>query len=108
MVNLMANHKSAEKAHTKSKIRQTRNTATLSRIKSHIKRVEVSLREGRSDAVQAEFNKAQSEIQKGVSAGALKINTASRRISKLAQKVKTAVLATFNETPTKPEQRPKA
>ncbi len=89
----MANHKSAEKAHKRSLVRAARNRARLSRIKTFIKKVEHFIEEGQGEAARTALRVAESELFKGVTKGVLKRNTASRKVSKMAQKVKAVCLA---------------
>ncbi len=85
----MANHKSAEKAHKTSVIKAERNRSIKSRIKTFITKVEdsVAKKNPLTDIIQ-NFRIAESEIMKGVTKGVLKLNTASRRVSKLSRLVK--------------------
>ena len=84
----MANHKSAEKSIRQIAKRALNNKSRMSKIKTYIKKVEQAIVVGDKAAAQAEFKVAQSEISKGVSAGVLKLNTASRKISRLSGGVK--------------------
>ncbi len=85
----MANHKSAEKAHLKSLRNQERNKSILSRIKTYIKKFEdVAAISGYCDEVRLAFSKAESEIMKGVTKGVLHKNTAARKVSRFAKKLK--------------------
>lgn len=85
----MANHKSAVKAHTKSIKSRDRNISILSRIKTFIKKLEEMITSGNHDEAKVAFQKAESEIMKGASKGALKKNTASRKVSRYSKKLKT-------------------
>lgn len=87
----MANHKSAEKAERKIKKRTLINKSTLSRIKTFIKKVEKAVLGGDTQLAAEAFKHAQSEIMKGVTKGVLKLNTASRRVSRLSGLVKKIV-----------------
>ena len=86
----MANHKSAAKAHHKSVEKKNRNSSILSKIKTFIKNVEAMLSCGDSKGAAEAARKAESVIMRGVSKGALKKNTAARKVSKLTKKVKKA------------------
>ncbi len=84
----MANHKSAIKQHKKSSIKAKLNSSVRSRIKTFIRKVDSQVSLGNFDnAIQA-FRVAESEIMKSVGKGILKLNTASRKVSYLAKKVK--------------------
>ncbi len=83
----MADHKSALKRIRQTEVRTARNKDRISRIKTFIKKFVASL--GTADA-EASFQKAQSEIQKGVTKGVLHRNAASRKISRLNRMLKAA------------------
>lgn len=82
-------------AHTpsaKKRIRQTAkrtaiNRARTSRIKTFIKKVERAVASGDQAAAVSALRAAEPEIRRGANKGVLKLNTASRRVSRLARKV---------------------
>lgn len=84
----MANHLSAKKAHRQNLKRNLINKSRLSRIKTYIKRVLTAIAGGTRKDVESTFIEAQSEIMKGVNKKVLKKNTASRKVSSIAQKIK--------------------
>lgn len=84
----MANHKSAIKAHKVSLKNAARNKSTKSRIKTFIKKVEKYVKEKNISQAWETFKKTESVIMKAVSKKILKLNTASRKVSKLAKKIK--------------------
>jgi small subunit ribosomal protein S20 len=84
----MATHKSAEKAHRQSLERAARNKSRKSRVKTFLKKVEAQITAGDHDAARVALGKADSEIMKAVTKGVYKLNTASRTISRLSQRVK--------------------
>ncbi len=84
----MANHKSAVKAHRKSKERAARNTSIRSRFKTFIKKVDVCIANDSYEGARAALRVAESELMKAVSKGVLKLNTASRKVSRLTKRVK--------------------
>ena len=85
----MANTLSAKKR-VRQMIRKTEvNKARRSRIKTFVKRVEGCLLNGDSDGAVQALKAAQPEIQRGVSKGIMHKNTASRKISRLASRIKT-------------------
>lgn len=90
----MANHLSTEKAIRKTAKKAAINKNRRTRVRTYIKKV-VTAVESASDAGSA--GKAlvvlQSEIMRAVSKGLIKKNTASRKISRLAKKVKIASTA---------------
>ncbi len=84
----MANHLSTKKAIRKT-VRQTGiNKSRISRIRTFIKKVEVSLSLKDQDSAKKALIVAQSEIMRGVSCNVIKKSTASRKISRLAKRVK--------------------
>ncbi|MGF1561443.1 MAG: 30S ribosomal protein S20 [Geminicoccaceae bacterium] len=88
----MAHHASAKKRIRQTLKRTDRNRDRRSRIRNYVKKVELALASGDGEAAVAAFRAAQPEIAKGVSKGVLKKNTASRKISRLAQRVKAVAL----------------
>ena len=85
----MANHRSAEKAHKKSLARAARNRSIKSRIKTFTTKLEDAVAGKIAMAeILGHFRSAESEIMKGVTQGVMKLNTASRRVSRLARLVK--------------------
>ena len=84
----MANHKSAEKRIRQTERRTEVNRARMSRIRTFIKKVESALDAGDKSAAAEAFKLAQPEIQRGVVKGVIHRNTASRKISRLAGRIK--------------------
>jgi small subunit ribosomal protein S20 len=85
----MANHKSAEKRIRQTERRTAVNKARLSRIRTFVKKVETALEAGDKTTAQAAFLAAQPELQRGVTKGVLHKNTAARKISRLAHRLRT-------------------
>ena len=85
----MANHKSAEKRIRQTERRTAVNKARLSRIRTFVKKVETALDAGDKASAQAAFLAAQPELQRGVTKGVLHKNTAARKISRLAHRLRT-------------------
>ena len=83
----MAHHRSAKKRIRQTAKRTAVNRARTSRIRTYIKKVEQALASGDHDAAEGALRVAEPEIRRGVSKGVLKLNTASRRVSRLARKV---------------------
>ena len=81
----MAHHRSAKKRIRQTATRTARNRARTSRIKTYIKKVEQAVASGDRTAAEEAFKAAEPEIRRGVGKGVLKLNTASRRISRLAR-----------------------
>lgn len=84
----MANHNSALKAARQNIKRKLINQSRMSRIKTYCKRVLAAAQTGSIDHAKSALIQAQSEIMKGVTKGILKLNTASRKVKFLANKVK--------------------
>ena len=84
----MANHKSAKKRIRRNAHRAAINGARMSRIRTFMKKGETAIASGDADAAREALRVAQPEIQRGVSRGVLHRNTASRKISRLAARVK--------------------
>ena len=86
----MANHTSAKRRIRRNDRRAAINGARMSRIRTFIKKVETALASGDGAAAREALRVAQPEIQRGVTRGVLHRNTASRKISRLAARVKAA------------------
>ena len=84
----MANTKSARKAVRKIARRTEANKARRSRIRTFLKKVEVALAGGDAEAAKTALQTAQPELMRAVSKGVVHKNTASRKISRLAARVK--------------------
>jgi large subunit ribosomal protein L17 len=82
------NTSSAKKQYRKSIKQRLVNLYTASRIKTLIKKIIVLIDAKKKDEAQAFFPDVQSAIMKGVKKNILKMNTASRKISNLSQKIK--------------------
>ncbi len=85
----MANTTSAKKAARQSVKRHAINIARKTGIKTAYKKVAIALQEGKSEAeVQKLFNDAQSKYSRAKGKGTLHKRTASRKVSRLALKIK--------------------
>ncbi len=84
----MAHHKSAKKRIRQTETRTAVNRSRTSRIKTFIKKVEAAIASGDSAAAKEALKNAQPEIMRGVSKGVLAQGTASRKVSRLAARVK--------------------
>jgi small subunit ribosomal protein S20 len=84
----MANHSATKKSIRKTIIRTAINKSKRSRVKTFIKKVETAILDRDVEKANQAFIKAQSEIMKGVSANLVKKNAASRKISRLAKRIK--------------------
>jgi small subunit ribosomal protein S20 len=84
----MANTKSAKKATRAAARRNEVNTNRMSRIRSSVRKVEEALAAGNQAAAQAALKAAQPELMRGAQKGVLHKNAASRKVSRLASRVK--------------------
>jgi len=84
----MANHISAKKRIRRNARRAAINGARMSRIRTFVKKVEAAIDGGDAEGARTALRIAQPEIQRGVTRGVLHRNTASRKISRLAARVK--------------------
>ena len=84
----MANHKSAEKRARQTKRRTAVNTARRSRVRGSIKKVEEAIKSGDKKAAAEALRAAQPEIQRGAIKRVVTKNAASRRVSRLAARIK--------------------
>tara|TARA_R110002095_G_scaffold145839_3_gene126235 strand:- start:5928 stop:6191 length:264 start_codon:yes stop_codon:yes gene_type:complete len=84
----MANIKSAEKRNRQNAERAARNHSRISRVRTFLRKVEEALTGGDKKVAAEALKAAQPEIQRGVTKGVLRKKTASRKISRLAARVK--------------------
>jgi small subunit ribosomal protein S20 len=83
----MAHHRSAKKRIRQTVKRTVINRARSSRVRTFIKRVEQAVAAGDPEAARTALQVAEPEIRRAVTKRVFKLNTASRRISRLAKKV---------------------
>lgn len=84
----MANTKSAKKMVRKIERKTAVNTSRRSRIRTFIRKVEEAIAGGDKEAAKAALHAAEPEIMRGVTNGVLHKNTGSRKVSRLAGRVK--------------------
>lgn len=84
----MANHKSAEKRNRQNIKRGEVNRVRVSRIRTFLNGVENAIKSGNKAAAETAFKAAQPELMRGVSRGVFKLNTASRKLSRLSKRIK--------------------
>ncbi len=84
----MANTKSAKKATRKIEVRTAVNKARRSRMRTFIRNVEEAIAAGDATKASAALKGAEPEIMRAAQKGVLPGNTASRKVSRLAQAVK--------------------
>lgn len=83
----MANSKSAKKRIAVAERNRERNQAVKSRVKTMAKKVLTTIEVKDADAAKAALSVAYKELDKAVSKGIMKKNTASRKKARLAAKV---------------------
>ncbi len=84
----MANTTSAKKATRKIARRTEINKSHRSRVRNFIRKVEEAIASGDAAQAQAALQAAQPELQRAATKGVLHRNTASRKVSRLANRVK--------------------
>ena len=85
----MANTPQSKKRARQSEARYAVNKARRSRIRTFLRKVEEAIASGDKAAAAEALKNAQPELARGVSKGVLHKNTVSRKISRLAARVKT-------------------
>ncbi len=83
----MANTPQAKKRIRRNDRRAEINGARVSRIRTHVKKVEAALEAGDKAAATAALAAAQPELARGVAKGVLHKNTASRKFSRLNKRL---------------------
>jgi len=84
----MANTASARKRIRQIAVRTARNHARKSRTRTFVKRVEAAIAGGDRSAAAAALRAAQPEMQRAVGKGVFKLNTVSRKLSRLSARIK--------------------
>ncbi len=84
----MANTKSAKKAARKIARKTTINKSRRTRVRSQVRKVEDALAAGDAKAAAEALRGAQPELMRAAQKGILHKNTASRKVSRLAARVK--------------------
>ena len=84
----MANSPQAKKRARQNEKRFAINKARRSRIRTYLRKVEEAIASGDQDAAKAALAAAQPELMRGVTKGVFHKNTASRKMSRLASRVK--------------------
>ena len=84
----MANTPGAKKAIRKIERRTEVNKARRSRVRTYLRKFEEAATAGNLDAAKAAFVEAQSELMRAVSKGVVHKNTGSRKVSRLAARLK--------------------
>ncbi|ARC90117.1 30S ribosomal protein S20 [Rhodovulum sp. MB263] len=84
----MANSPQAKKRARQNERRYAVNKARRSRIRTFLRKVEEAIASGDQAAAATALREAQPELMRGVTKGVLHKNTASRKMSRLAARVK--------------------
>jgi small subunit ribosomal protein S20 len=85
----MANTTSAKKATRKIAARTAVNKSRRSRVRNFLRKVEEAIASGDQAQAAAALKAAQPELMRAATRGVLHSNTASRKVSRLASRVKT-------------------
>lgn len=84
----MANTPQSQKRARQNERRAAVNKSRVSRIRTFLRKVEEALTAGNAEAAREALKNAQPELMRGVTKGVVHKNTASRKISRLAARVK--------------------
>jgi small subunit ribosomal protein S20 len=84
----MANTPGAKKAVRKIARRTEVNTARRSRVRTFLRKFEEAVESGDAGAAKEAFVEAQSELMRAVTKGVVHKNTGSRKVSRLAARLK--------------------
>ena len=84
----MANTAQSKKRARQSEKRYAVNKARRSRIRTYLRKVEEAIASGDQTAAQEALKAAQPELMRGVTKGVVHKNTAARKMSRLASRVK--------------------
>ena len=84
----MANHKSAKTRIVRNNKRSVINGMRRSRVRTFVKKVDALIAEGKKEEATVAFKVAECEMMRAAQKGVFHKNTASRTVSRLAQKIK--------------------
>ena len=84
----MANSPQSKKRARQNEARYAVNKARRSRIRTYLRKVEEAIASGDQAAAAEALKAAQPELMRGVTKGTMHKNTASRKVSRLASRVK--------------------
>jgi small subunit ribosomal protein S20 len=87
----MANTSSAKKATRKIEARTEINRQRRSRVRGFVRKVEEALAAGNRAAAEAALTAAEPELMRAASKGVMHKNTVSRKVSRLASRVRALV-----------------
>ena len=84
----MANTPQSKKRARQTERREEINKARRSRMRTFLRKVEEAIASGNAEAAKAALVAAQPELMRGVTKGVMHKNTAARKLSRLASRVK--------------------
>ena len=84
----MANTTSAKKRVRRDGRKSVINASRRNRVRTFLKKVETAIEDSDKDAANSAFRAAQPELMRSVSRGVFKKNTATRKLSRLSQRIK--------------------
>jgi small subunit ribosomal protein S20 len=84
----VANTPSAKKRARQAVKRTSVNKSRISRVRTFVRKVEEAIAKGDAEQARMAFAAAEPEMRRGVTKGVLHLNTVSRKISRLARRVK--------------------
>lgn len=84
----MAHHKSAQKRIRQTARRTTVNIARIGRMRTYVKKVEQAIEAGDRAKAQDALRQAEPEMMRTANKGIVKMNTMSRRVSRLSKRIK--------------------
>ena len=84
----MANTTSAKKRVRRDGRKTAVNASRRNRVRTFLKKIETAIDDGDRDTANSALRAAQPELMRGVSRGVFKKNTATRKLSRLSQRIK--------------------
>lgn len=84
----MANHHSAKVRIRRNARREVINRNRLTRVRTHVKKVEAAIAAGDKAGAEAALREAQPEMHCGARKGVIHANTVSRKLSRLSARIK--------------------
>jgi small subunit ribosomal protein S20 len=84
----MANTKSAKKALLVSQKKEAVNKSRKNRIRTFIRKVEENVTANKEDEARISFKALEKELMRGVTKGIFKLNTAARKLRRIAQSIR--------------------
>jgi len=88
IIRFMANHTATKKSIRTVAKRSVVNSDRRNAVRRYIKKVENLIEAGDKKEAQTAFRAAQQQLMKAVSKGVFKLNTASRKLSRLSKRIK--------------------